>query len=74
MTKLPVISGKQLIKVLIKVGFCVYHKKGSHVTLKRDSPPCRVTVPDHETLKMGLLLGIMRQTQITRKELLGLLK
>ncbi len=31
MTKLPVISGKKLIKVLSKLGYYVRDQKGSHV-------------------------------------------
>jgi len=36
MTKLPVVSGKQVIKALGKAGFYIHHQKGSHVTLRKE--------------------------------------
>ncbi|MHA1651034.1 MAG: type II toxin-antitoxin system HicA family toxin [Candidatus Helarchaeota archaeon] len=35
MRKLPVVSGKRLIKLLIKLGYVVIRQKGSHVRLKK---------------------------------------
>lgn len=69
MSKLPVISGKELIKILIAFGFYIHHRKGSHVTLKKDYPPCRVTVPDHKTLKKGLLLGILKRAGMSKDDI-----
>lgn len=37
MKKLPVVSGKNLIKALRKYGFCVERQKGAHVRLKYKS-------------------------------------
>ena len=44
MSKLPIISGKQCIKVLEKFGFVIYRQRGSHVTFvqSRELP---ITVP-----------------------------
>jgi len=53
MDKLPILSGREIIKILSKVGFYFHHQKGSHIVLKRDkSPFTRVVVPDHTTLMM----------------------
>mgnify|MGYP000448039265 CR=1 FL=1 len=56
MTRLPVISGKDLIKILSKVCFKPIRQKGSHVRLRRGDPP-PVTVPLHKELKRGTLLS-----------------
>jgi len=37
MVKLPVISGKRLIKVLEDEGFEIVRQKGSHVSLQKDN-------------------------------------
>lgn len=34
MSKLPVLSGEELIKALLKAGFTIVRKKGSHVSLQ----------------------------------------
>jgi predicted RNA binding protein YcfA (HicA-like mRNA interferase family) len=35
MSKLPVVSGKELVNALEKVGFFVVRQKGSHVSLQK---------------------------------------
>ena len=35
MSKLPVISGREMVKVLAKMGFTIVGRKGSHVRMKR---------------------------------------
>ena len=37
MSKLPVVSGREVVKALQKVGFMVVGRKGSHIRLKRFS-------------------------------------
>jgi len=64
MSKLPVISGKECIKVLEKFGFIFYRQRGSHVTLVRENPPNQTTVPMHKELDRGTLRAILRQTGI----------
>jgi len=53
MTKLPVVSGKQVIKALRKIGFVVMRQRGSHVLLRRVSAGriIKLTVPLHKELK-----------------------
>jgi predicted RNA binding protein YcfA (HicA-like mRNA interferase family) len=60
--KLPVISGKELITLLEKLGFVVIRIKGSHHRMKH--PDGRVTtVPVHknEDIAKGLLRKIIRE-------------
>ena len=72
MTKLPVISGKKLIKVLTKLGYYVRDQKGSHVHLRH---PIRksLTIPAHKTIARGTLRAIIRDADLTVKEFLKLL-
>jgi predicted RNA binding protein YcfA (HicA-like mRNA interferase family) len=52
MTKLPVVSGAQVIKTLKRAGFYVHHQKGSHVTLcMEEDPQIRVVVPIHRVAR-----------------------
>jgi predicted RNA binding protein YcfA (HicA-like mRNA interferase family) len=73
MTKLPVISGKKLIKVLTKLGYYVRDQKGSHVHLRH---PIRrpLTIPAHKTIARGTLRAIIRDADLTVKEFLNLLE
>jgi len=35
LSKLPVISGREMLRVLSRIGFAIVGRKGSHVRLKR---------------------------------------
>lgn len=71
MSKLPVISGKILIKALKNMGFEEIRIKGSHHFLRHRDNRCTV-VPVHsgETIGKGLLLQILKDCEITREDLL----
>ena len=72
MTKLPIISGKKLIKVLSKIGYYVRDQRGSHVHLRH---PVRnpLTVPAHKTIARGTLKSILKDAELSIDELLELL-
>ena len=74
MTPLPTVTGRECIKALEKAGYYVDRQKGSHVTMIRDDPAGRVTVPDHrKDLKRGTLRAIIRQAGLTVDEFVELL-
>ena len=66
MSKLPTVTGKQVIIALEKLGFVVQRQKGSHVRLK-DQNGRVVTVPNHanKTLGKGLLLKILKDADLS---------
>ena len=47
MSKLPVVSGRDLVRALCKIGFVLDRQKGSHMMLFRAEPPTTLSVPDH---------------------------
>ena len=70
MSKLPRITGNQLISALGKAGFRLIRIKGSHHFLRHDDGRCSV-VPVHkgEDIGPGLLVKILRDCEITRETL-----
>ncbi|MCW3999973.1 MAG: type II toxin-antitoxin system HicA family toxin [Candidatus Bathyarchaeota archaeon] len=76
MPKLKPVSGLKLIKALGKAGFQVVGKKGSHVRLKRKTATSFniVIVPMHPEIKKGTLKSILRQADLTEKDLIVLLE
>lgn len=78
MPKLPVVSGKQIIKALGKIGFEKVSQKGSHIKLQRVTRrgfTQTITVPDHKVIKRGTLRnGILRPIDISVTEFIKLLK
>ena len=55
MPKLPVLSGKELIKALSKIGFVHVRTKGSHAILNKQTEKGRITIPVplHKELAKG---------------------
>lgn len=73
MTKLPVVSGRECVRVLTKVGFYFSHQKGSHIIMRRDEPYAKTVVPDHRELKKGTFRQILRDAELTVDEFVALL-
>jgi predicted RNA binding protein YcfA (HicA-like mRNA interferase family) len=60
--KLPVISGKELITLLEKLGFVVIRIKGSHHRMKHtDGRITTIPVHKNESIAKGLLRKIIRE-------------
>jgi predicted RNA binding protein YcfA (HicA-like mRNA interferase family) len=68
MSKLPVISGKDCIKALERLGFIIKRQEGSHIVLRKDNPFCQLVVPNHKTLDRGTLRAIIRQANLSIDE------
>ena len=74
MTRLPALTGEQIIKALYKAGFQVLRQKGSHIYLKHaDGRATVVPVHKSETVGPGLLRKIIQDAELSRDEFLSLL-
>ena len=65
MSYMPVISGKECVAALEKIGFYVRRQSGSHIILRNDDPFCQITVPNHKTLDRGTLFNIIRSSGLS---------
>ena len=74
MTRLPSLTGEQVVKALGKAGFQVLRQRGSHVYLKHtDGRATVVLVHKGESLGRGLVSKIMQDAELSREEFLKLL-
>lgn len=61
--KLPLLSGRQVLAALTRLGFAEVHRKGSHVKMKHDDG--RVIVfPFHDEVDRYTLRGALRDADI----------
>lgn len=73
MSRLPRLSGLEIIKVLVKhFGFEVVRRKGSHVVLRKfvDGKKVVTVVPMHKEVKLGTLSGILELAKVSEEEFL----
>ncbi len=75
MPKLPVVSGKDVVKVLTKIGYVHVRTSGSHAILNKQTEKGKITIPVplHHELAKGTLKSIMRQAELELEDLLRLL-
>ena len=73
MSKLPRVSGQQVVAALQRVGFRVRRQHGSHVIMRRDDPFSQTVVPAHRELDRGTLRAILCQINLSVDDLTGLL-
>lgn len=73
---LPVLKPRLILRALLRAGFYVHHRSGSHAQLRHVSKPhLRVTVPRHDRfdLPRSVLRSILRQAELTVEDFLELL-
>ncbi|MBI2109548.1 type II toxin-antitoxin system HicA family toxin [Candidatus Woesearchaeota archaeon] len=63
MPKLPIVSGKEVIKALSKIGFVHVRTRGSHAILNKQTDGAKITIPVplHKELAKGTLKSILNQ-------------
>lgn len=71
--KLPIISGREAIKALSKIGYYVRSQRGSHVHLRHPTRKA-LTIPFHDEVARGTLRNIIKEADLTVEEFIKLLK
>lgn len=75
MPKLPLVSGKDVVKALSKLGFEHVRTTGSHAILNKMTEKGKVTIPVplHRELAKGTLRSILNQAELEVEDFLNLL-
>ena len=65
-SELPQISGKELGRVLTRLGFSFRNQKGSHLKFIRVIAGLKevIVVPNHRAIRKGTLLGIIKRLNL----------
>ncbi|MFA4857978.1 MAG: type II toxin-antitoxin system HicA family toxin [Candidatus Margulisiibacteriota bacterium] len=72
MIRYPILSAKEIINALKRIGFAIIKQKGSHVKLSRHVNGRKITtiVPYHKTVMPGTLKGVLELAEVTLEKLL----
>jgi predicted RNA binding protein YcfA (HicA-like mRNA interferase family) len=75
MPRLPRITSRRLIRVLLKAGFYLHHQTGSHINLRHhEKVHLRIVVPQHSgDLAPKTIKSIIVQAEMTVEEFVALL-
>ncbi len=67
--KLPLLSGRQAVKALERLGFIEVHRKGSHVKMKHTDGRM-IVFPFHAEIDRFTLKGALRDAEVDLEEFL----
>jgi len=68
-SKLPRVSGREVVRAFVRIGYEVDRQRGSHGVLRhRDPPHRRLVVPDHREVAKGTLRKLVREAGLTVDE------
>jgi len=71
--KLPLLSGKQVLSALTKLGFNEVHRKGSHVKMKHADGRL-IVFPFHDEIDRFTLKGALRDAEIEAEDFIKQIK
>lgn len=71
--KLPLVSGKQVVKALNRLGFAEVSRKGSHVKMKH-SDGRLIVFPFHDEIDRFTLKGALKDAEVEIEEFIKFLK
>ena len=71
-SRLPVVSGRDVVKALRKLGYEEVRQRGSHIRLCCEGKKS-VSVPDHKVIGRGLLRKILRDAELSPEDFRALL-
>jgi predicted RNA binding protein YcfA (HicA-like mRNA interferase family) len=67
-SNLPVLSGREVVRVFEAVGWQVARQSGSHIIMVKDSEPATLSIPDHREVAKGTLRSLIRAAGLTVDE------
>jgi len=72
--KLPLLSGREVVKVFGTLGWEIARQKGSHIILIKEGHIATLSVPDHKEVAKGTLRKLITRAGITIEEFLEAMK
>jgi len=65
MPSLPVLSGRDVVRVFERFGWHIARQRGSHLVLVKPDHIAAIPVPDHKEIAKGTLRSLIRAAGLT---------
>jgi predicted RNA binding protein YcfA (HicA-like mRNA interferase family) len=65
---LPVMSGREVVRVFESLGWEAVRQTGSHIIMTKDKEPATLSVPEHREVAKGTLRSLIRTAGLTTEE------
>lgn len=74
MRKLPLLSGREVVKAFEHLGWEVARQRCSHIIFVKEGNIATLSVPDHDEVARGTLKTLIARADITVEEFLSTIK
>jgi predicted RNA binding protein YcfA (HicA-like mRNA interferase family) len=74
MHKVPLLSGREVVKVFRRLGWYVTRQRGSHIILVKEGHIATLSIPDHHEVARGTLRSLIARADLTIEKFLNTLK
>ena len=68
MPNVPLLSGREVVRVFEKLGWQVARQRASHIILVKEGARATLSVPDHKEVARGTLRALIRAAGLTVDE------
>ena len=65
---LPVLSGREVVRVFEALGWQVARQRGSHIVMVKEEEMATLSIPDHREVAKGTLRSLIRTAGLTVAE------
>jgi predicted RNA binding protein YcfA (HicA-like mRNA interferase family) len=74
--ELPILSAREVLKALAKLGFRPVRQRGSHIVVAKitDKGKIGAVVPNYDEITRGTMDSVLEQAKLTKEEFRKLLK
>ena len=70
MAKLPVISGKEAVRIFENFGWELARQKSSHIIMVKEDNLITLSIPNHKEIAKGTLRSLIRMSGLTVSDFL----
>lgn len=68
---LPVMSGREVVRVFESLGWEAVRQTGSHIIMAKDEELVTLSIPDHREVAKGTLRSLIRTAGLTVEEFIA---
>lgn len=68
MPPVPVLSGREVVRVFEHLGWRIARQRGSHIVMVKEGQIATLSVPDHREVGRGTLRSLIRSAGLTIAE------
>lgn len=71
MPPVPLLSGREIVKIYQALGWRVARQRGSHIILVKEGHIATLSVPNHKEVAKGTLRALIRDAGLTVQDFLN---